>query len=92
MIRIAAIALLFTTASAFAQQPPSPQGQQQGQQQERRGPPQEAFDACKGKTDGDTAQMKTPRGDVMSGTCRMVLVPTRPGAERTPPRERAPAK
>jgi hypothetical protein len=90
MIRIAAIALLFTTANAFAQQQPNPSGQPQ----EHRGPPQEAFDACKGKKDGDTAQMKTPRGDMMSGICRMVLVPGpgRNAAERTPSRERPAAK
>ena len=90
MLRLAPLALLLAAAGACAQQqPPSPPGQQQ----EHRGPPQEAFDACKGKKDGDAAQMKTPRGETMAGTCRMVLVPARAPAERTPPpRERQPAK
>lgn len=89
MFRIATMALLLAAGSAFAQQPNPP-----GQPQEHRGPPQEAFDACKGKKEGDAAQMKTPRGEAMAGTCRMVLVPAagRNPAERTPPRERPPAK
>jgi hypothetical protein len=88
MLRLAPLALLLAAAGACAQQPPNPQGQQQ----EHRGPPQEAFDACKGKKEGDAAQMKTPRGDAVAGTCRMVLVPGRASAERTPPRERPPVK
>ena len=33
-------------------------------------PPQEAFDACNGKSNGDTCTVVTPRGDNISGTCR----------------------
>ena len=88
MSRLAILALLLTAAHAHAQQPPAPQNQPQ----EHRGPPQEAFDACKGKKEGEAAQMKTPRGEAVAGTCRMVLVPSHPPAERTPPRERPPAK
>lgn len=65
-------------APAFAQgqgQPPA-QGPGPGQGQGgHRGPPQEALDACKGKKDGDQAQVRTPRGDTVSGMCRLVLVP-----------------
>ena len=88
MLRLTTVALLFAAASAYAQQPQQPQNPPQ----EHRGPPQEAFDACNGKKDGDAAQAKTPRGDVMSGTCRLVLVPSQGAADRNAPRERAPAK
>ena len=48
----------------------------------RQGPPPEAYTACEGKTEGDTAQLETPRGDTISGTCeqegdRLVLRPER---------------
>lgn len=39
------------------------------------GPPPEAFKACEGKNPGDTVQIQTPRGDTISGTCRLVAVP-----------------
>jgi hypothetical protein len=77
--------MLLLAANASAQQPPNPP-------KEQRGPMPEAFDACKGKKDGDAAQMKTPRGEVIAGTCRMVLVPQRGPDDRNPPRERPPAK
>lgn len=35
-----------------------------------KGPPQEAIAACAGKSDGDTVQFTTRRGDTVSGTCR----------------------
>lgn len=92
MLRYAPLVLLLAAAGAGAQQPPNPQGPPQGQPQEHRGPPQEAFDACKGRKDGEAAQMKTARGEAVAGTCRMVLVPGRASAERTPPRERQPAR
>jgi len=71
-----AAALVLSSAAALAQ------GQQQGnmapgggQGGAHHGPPQEALDACKGKKDGDSAQLRTPRGDTVSGVCRLVLVP-----------------
>lgn len=65
-------ALLFAAANAGAQQqPPAPP-------KDRHGPPQEAIDACKGKKDGDAASVKTPRGDTVQGTCRLVLMPSGP--------------
>lgn len=71
-----AAALVLSSAAALAQ------GQQQGnmppgggQGGAHHGPPQEALDACKGKKDGDSAQLRTPRGDSVTGVCRLVLVP-----------------
>ncbi|QFT56432.1 hypothetical protein [Microbulbifer sp. THAF38] len=34
-----------------------------------RKPPQEAFDACNGKSEGDACTVETPRG-TLEGTCR----------------------
>jgi protein CpxP len=54
----------------------------------RMGPPQEAIDACAGKTAGDAVQFMTPRGDNVTAVCReirggLAAVPGRgPGAER----------
>lgn len=71
--------LLLLSGSAFAQA---------GPREERRGPPQEALDVCKGKKEGSSAEVTTPRGDIMKGTCRMVLIPTRPNNESAPPPQR----
>jgi hypothetical protein len=35
-----------------------------------RKPPQEAFDACKGKSSGDSVSITTPRGDNLTAVCR----------------------
>jgi Spy/CpxP family protein refolding chaperone len=48
----------------------------------RKGPPQEAIDACKDMSQGDTVQFTSPGGDTVSGICReirggMVAVPER---------------
>lgn len=48
----------------------------------RKGPPPEAYTACENKTDGDTAQFESPRGETVTGTCeqegeKMVLRPDR---------------
>ena len=76
MQRATIIALLCLSSTAFAQPP----------HEERRGPPQEAFDACKGKKEGAAAEAASPRGDMIKGTCRMVLVPANPpGGERERP-------
>jgi len=37
-----------------------------------RKPPQEAFDACKGKSAGDTVSITTPRGDTLTAVCRQL--------------------
>ena len=49
----------------------------------RHGPPPEAFNACEGKSVGDTAEFVSPRGDTVTGTCeqqgdRLVLRPDNP--------------
>jgi Spy/CpxP family protein refolding chaperone len=54
----------------------------------RMGPPQQAIDACAGKTAGDAVQFMTPRGDNVTAVCReirggLAAVPGRgPGGER----------
>ena len=59
------------------------------QQQGRRhqGPPPEAYTACEGKSEGDTAEFVSPRGDTVTGTCemerdRLVLRPENPPDDR----------
>jgi hypothetical protein len=47
-----------------------------------QGPPAEAIAACEGKSQGETVQFQTPRGDTITGTCRdiqghLVAVPQR---------------
>jgi len=37
-----------------------------------RKPPQEAFDACKGKSAGDAVSITTPRGDTLTAVCRQL--------------------
>ena len=77
MKALSLIALLLC-CSAFAQ--PG----EKTEQHKRRGPPPEAFEACKGKAAGTAVEMKTPRGDSVKGVCRMVMIPDRdgPGDER----------
>jgi hypothetical protein len=94
MNKLFVMVLVLAAAFASAQQP------QQHQRPQRReqgggggggggGPPPEALEACKGKKDGDTVQMTTPRGDKMSATCRLVAVPARPpGDNKGPPPQR----
>lgn len=47
------------------------------------GPPPEAYTACEGKSEGDTAEFVSPHGDTVTGTCeqdgdRLVLRPDHP--------------
>ncbi|MDC0335596.1 DUF1566 domain-containing protein [Pseudodesulfovibrio sp.] len=44
------------------------QGMQQGQGMQRSGPPQEAFDACDNKSQGDACTVQTPHG-TLKGLC-----------------------
>lgn len=37
---------------------------------ERRKPPQEAFDACKDKTEGSSVVITTPQGATIKATCK----------------------
>ncbi len=46
-------------------------------------PPPEAYEACEGKSAGDTAEFESPRGDMVTGTCqqdgeRLFLRPDHP--------------
>ena len=50
----------------LAFRPDRPEGDARG---EHRGPPPEAYQACAGKSAGNTAQFVNPRGDMVSGTC-----------------------
>jgi len=52
-----------------------------------QGPPPEAYSACEGKSEGDTAEFESPRGDTVTGTCemegdRLVLRPDNPPDNR----------
>jgi len=42
------------------------------QMRQGRRPPQEAFDACNSKAEGDTVTMTTPRGDTITCSCKQV--------------------
>ncbi len=50
----------------------------------RRGPPPEAYTACEGKSSGASAQLTTPRGEILTGSCeedrdgKLVLRPDQP--------------
>lgn len=71
MKRPVIVFLLLAASSAFAQP------ERRGEPPKRQGPPPEAFDICKGKAQGALVEMKTPRGDTVRGTCRMVMIPER---------------
>jgi hypothetical protein len=56
-----------------------------GERRGQHGPPPEAYTACEGKSEGDTASFESPRGDTITGTCaqekngdRLVLRPDNP--------------
>ncbi len=64
--------LAVSATSVYARQQP-PRGGEMG-------PPPEAYEACEGKQQGDSAQFTTHFGDTMTGTCqildgKLVLVP-----------------
>ena len=55
-------------------------------------PPEEAFKACVGKSEGDTVSVTMPRGDTLEATCakfgdKLAARPSRPpgGEDRGPP-------
>lgn len=75
VMMLAGILTLFNLNMAFAQG--GPKGHQ--------GPPPEAYTACEGKSEGDTAAFESPHGDTVTGTCvmerdgdRLVLRPDNP--------------
>ncbi len=55
---------------------------------EPRKPPQAAFDACQGKSEGTAVEIVTPRGDTIKATCKkfrnqsLVAVPDGPPPSR----------
>jgi hypothetical protein len=54
-----------------------------GSERGHHGPPPEAYTACEGKSEGDTAEFESPHGDTVAGTCeweddRLVLRPDNP--------------
>ena len=66
--------------SDMQQQEPSPTRNGNG----RPTPPEAAYKACEGKSVGDEAQLTTPQGRTITGTCqqdgdRLFLRPTQPG-------------
>ena len=68
-ILLSAVALLLTTHMAQAN--------------DRRGPPPEAFEACEGKSEGDSAEFEGRDGEAIPGVCEerdgtMVLRPNNP--------------
>ncbi|ACN17144.1 hypothetical protein HRM2_40870 [Desulforapulum autotrophicum HRM2] len=72
---LAGILTIFTLGPAFAQG--GPKG--------HKGPPPEAYTACEGKSEGDTAAFENPQGDTVTGTCvqerdgdQLVLRPDNP--------------
>lgn len=81
MKTITALILTFAATAAMAQPGPpgggqgGPGGPGGGQGGRPSGPPQEFIDVCKGKAAGTVVQVKTPRGDTMKATCKMVAVP-----------------
>ncbi len=61
----------------------------------KMGPPPEAIEACKGKTEGDAVEFTTPRSDKIKATCEQIdgqlfAVPKRDfrGPKAPPPGER----
>jgi len=55
----------------------------QGAGRRHQGPPPEAYTACEGKSEGDTAEFESPHGDTVTGICEqqgdsLVLRPDNP--------------
>lgn len=55
----------------------------QNRGRKHQGPPLEAYTACEGKSEGDTASFENPHGDTVTGTCvqdgdQLVLRPDNP--------------
>lgn len=81
---ISALLLLSSTTALAApdQRPPQGGNEPRPQEHQRHGPPPEALEACRGKAAGSTAEMKTPRGDIVKGKCQMVMIPDQDRRER----------
>lgn len=63
-------AFIFTSQSSLAGN--IEQANKSQENDKRRGPPPAAFNACKGKTSGDSTQFETRRGKIISGTCEVL--------------------
>jgi len=75
---IAIVLSILCAATAFGAD--SDQRRPMGRHQ---GPPPEAYGACEGKSEGDTAEFISPHGDTVTGVCelqgdRLVLRPDNP--------------
>lgn len=84
LLALLAGAALNAAAQNANQPPPPPDG--------RRGPPQEAIDACKGKAEGAKVTFKGRRGEDVKGMCKkmregVVAVPEG-GMPPPPPEQR----
>jgi len=80
--KILVAALLFSVVLGFSNSSLAQQRPQQNERPTQGQPPQEAFDACQSKQEGDKASFISPRGDLVEGTCeqkgdQLVLVPRR---------------
>ena len=58
IIALTSLVITFSATQAFAA------GQERGK------PPAEAFEACEGKSEGDTVSITSPQGDTVEGTCK----------------------
>ena len=58
IIALTSLVLAFSATQAFAS------GQERGK------PPAEAFEACEGKSEGDTVSITSPKGDSVEATCK----------------------
>jgi hypothetical protein len=78
LVMLAGVALS-VSAQNKDQPPPPPDG--------KRGPPQEAIDACKGKADGAKVTFKGRRGEDIKGVCKKMrdIVAAIPEAGMPPP-------
>jgi hypothetical protein len=78
IICFAGVVMLFFSvwtlwAAEDQQGPGKPRQSDSGQSQcfpPPRKPPPEAFTICEGKNTGESAQLVTPRGDTITGTCQ----------------------
>jgi hypothetical protein len=64
---IAISLLLLGSVSVFAGQNDVPGGRR-GQM----GPPTEAYEACKDKSEGDSVEITTPRGETLKAVCKQI--------------------
>jgi len=79
ILSLSLLTILIYSQTVAAQMQGGPGGGQ------RRGPPEEAINACKSKSVGARVRFKTPRGDTISATCKMIAVPdgrSNPGRSR----------